>query len=168
MYTLKTAVKEMILTLVLILTIILFIRLMAYAFLPKATYIPVEGIDASNVNLSDIKPNLVSAMVDKIAFCESSHVETAYVPNDGGSPSAGYLQFKHATFTHYWKLLVNKDVEEQEINNLWREKEHQVFLAEKMISHNSNNLRHWLNCSRSLGYISGKDVAPHVKLLLES
>jgi hypothetical protein len=85
---------------------------------------------------------VLEAIISKLAYCESRN-----------NPNAGILQFKLGTFRGYWKELINKDAEEQDIQNLWKDPEAQKQLAESMLQKDMSNLHHWTNCSLSLGLI---------------
>lgn len=94
----------------------------------------------------------LDALINQLAYCESSNNPNAVHHLDGvdGKTSFGLLQFKKATMLHYWKKLINKDIEDQEIDNLWHDPQAQIQLAKAMITDNPDNLRHWENCSRKL------------------
>lgn len=107
----------------------------------------------------------LDALINQLALCESSNNPKAIHYNDGkvGVHSVGLLQFQRRTFKYYWEKLVNKDIEDHEIDNLWHDPQAQVQLAKEMILENPDNLRHWENCSRRLelrSYVKSAESAP--------
>lgn len=113
----------------------------------------VVALAVAPINLEVASNSVLEGIIGKLTWCESRNNPNAYVHDDGGSPSAGILQFKLGTFRGFWKELINKDVEEQDVQNLWRDPEAQKQLAESMLRKDMKNLRHWTNCSISQGLI---------------
>lgn len=107
--------------------------------------VPFFPKEASNSHLKSI--------VSQLSYCESRNNPNAYVHNDGGSPSAGILQFKIATFYGQWKRLVNPDIELADASNLWRDASSQRYLAERMLQENWEARRNWYTCSKKIGIL---------------
>lgn len=126
----------------------LFALILASILLYSLTALAIAPINPEVASNS-----VLEGIIGKLAWCESRNNPQVYVKDDGGSPSAGILQFKYGTFRGYWKELINNDVEEQDIKNLWQDPEAQKQLATAMIAKDRKNLRHWLNCSTSQGLI---------------
>lgn len=84
--------------------------------------------------------------VHKLAVCESGSNPQAINPQDGGSRSAGYIQFKDGTFKHYSERY-NLNYSPEDI---W-DKNKQVTLAVEMLKENPNNYKHWYNCAKTIG-----------------
>lgn len=93
----------------------------------------------------------VKIVVSRLSYCESRNNPNAYVHDDGGSPSAGILQFKKYTFYNWWKRLVNPDFELSDASNLWMDATSQRYLAQKMIETDWNNWTNWSNCGKAIG-----------------
>lgn len=91
-----------------------------------------------------------SPIVSELARCESGLNPHAVHHNDGkdGKTSLGILQFKRATFSLYWKKLINKDVEEADLDNLWPDPQNQLELANQMILADPSAVLNWRNCYR--------------------
>jgi len=95
----------------------------------------------------------IPAIVSQIAYCESRNNPSAYVADDGGSPSAGLLQFKLTTFHYHWNRLVNPDFSLVDARNLWTDATSQRYLAQRMLEDNPNLIRSWYNCGKKIGLI---------------
>ncbi len=108
-----------------------------------------------------IKPQLTSkspanrqieAIVSQLAMCESGGNADAVHYNDGavGLHSRGLLQFQRPTFKGYWTHLINPDVDDADVDNLWTDPDNQKILATAMLEKDLGNLRHWKICSSQL------------------
>lgn len=130
----------------------LFALILGSILVYSLTALAIAPINVEN----PVKGNLeaISRVLAKLSYCESSNNPNAYVHDDGGSPSAGLLQFKIGTFGGYWKDLINKDVEDQDIQNLWKDPDAQLQLATEMLKQSPKNLRHWSVCTRRWSLMS--------------
>ena len=82
----------------------------------------LAAITTPIIHITKEKPinRQLEAVVSLLVECESSGNPDAVHFNDGaiGLHSRGLLQFQRPTFSGYWKGLINKDIEEVEIDNL--------------------------------------------------
>lgn len=130
----------------------LFALILGSILVYSLTALAIAPINVEN----PVKGNLeaISRVLAKLSYCESSNNPNAYVHDDGGSPSAGLLQFKLGTFGGYWKELINADIEDAEILNLWHDPESQLQLATEMLKQSPKNLRHWKICTERWSLMS--------------
>lgn len=96
-------------------------------------------------------------IISELARCESRFNPQAIHYKDGdGTDSVGILQFKRKTFSLYWKKLINKDVEEVDIDNLWPDPQNQLELANQMILSDPRAVLNWRNCWK--GYLAARSA----------
>lgn len=107
----------------------------------------ISLITSENAPQGQLDP--LASVIQTLINCESSGNPDAVHYNDGaiGLHSRGILQFQRPTFSGYWKGLINKEVEESDIDNLWTDPEAQKMLATAMITDNPKNLNHWKVCT---------------------
>ena len=110
----------------------------------------------------DLATGQIEAVLSELAMCESGGDDKAVNWDDGapGLHSKGLLQFQHPTFRHEWRRLINKDIEDEEIYNLWTDPEAQTQLATAMLTESPKNLRHWKICTRKHNLYSKLTYAP--------
>lgn len=91
----------------------------------------------------------IAGIINKLIECESGGNPNAVHYNDGaaGLHSRGILQFQRPTFARYWRNLINNDIDDVDVDNLWTDASNQILLAEAMITDNPKNLNHWKVCS---------------------
>lgn len=91
----------------------------------------------------------IAGIINKLIECESGGKVDAVHYNDGaaGLHSRGILQFQRPTFARYWRNLINNDIDDVDVDNLWTDASNQILLAEAMITDNPKNLNHWKVCS---------------------
>jgi len=90
-------------------------------------------------------------IIEDIALCESKQDPMALNPDDGGSRSVGYVQFKDQTFLEQIRRFgLYSYVEDEELKNLIWDKYVQKELMYQMLMEDIDNLIHWKNCSQKL------------------
>src|SRR3990167_10413409 len=86
-------------------------------------------------------------VIDKLVLCESNGLKTAYVHDDGGSPSYGILQWKTESFWLYnQRYKVLPDLEKKEIINIIFDPSVQKKLAKFVLQDGGG--RNWYTCSK--------------------
>lgn len=132
---------------ILSITFISLVFLLATALL--ALLIKPHSVTIQNTEENPANRRL-GVVLELLIACESGGRIDVVNYDDGavGLHSYGVLQFQRPTFEHYWRTLVNPDVDSNDIDNLHRDPEAQKILAEAMITDNPKNLNHWLNCTK--------------------
>lgn len=99
-------------------------------------------------NVDAAQQDKLDTWIEALAQCESSGNPNAFVADDGGSSSAGLLQFKLDTFKRYSrKLGLYSAAEDAEMANLINDPTLQKELARAMILDDRNAWRNWYNCT---------------------
>ena len=96
----------------------------------------------------------LSEWIERLSLCESGSNQNAINPDDAGSPSFGYLQFKMGTFESYIKLYDLfgwQGWEDADWQNAIMNAGYQTDLAREMLLREKNSHLHWSNCSNKLG-----------------
>jgi len=100
------------------------------------------------------KNEALKSWIQRLAFCESSNNPSAINPDDGGSPSYGYLQWKTRSFFAYnRKYQIIPDLEYHEVKNIIMCRDTQIALTKKVLLNEANGRgwRNWWNCARRVG-----------------
>lgn len=86
--------------------------------------------------------------VYKLAICESRQNPSLVNPQDGGSPSYGFVQFKLGTFWNYNKKFnVFPELTIDNLHSYVMQKDKQVVMAKAIISGEKDGYKNWYNCT---------------------
>lgn len=111
----------------------------------------VSGSPAKPVDVVPLTPKPIAVWLEKLADCESLNNPNATNPQDGGSASYGYLQWKISSFYNYnLKYKIVPDLEKLEVDNVIMDKDIQLKLAEKVLQE-PRGWTNWYNCGKMIG-----------------
>ena len=120
------------------------ILVLAVSSVPNTSVIDVPEKDTRNME--------IVALVESLAFCESSNRPDVTILDTNGLHSRGVMQFQYPTFKQYVrKYNLLEHVEDAELIYWMHEAEFSMHLAYLMLEENPDNWMHWYNCSRKTG-----------------